>query len=847
MGVEIAGGSQTEELDGSDLRMTESENQWRSRAKALSARTPSSGDVDLRQSSLDASPQSPSPSSSPQGWQPLDAATAFATAPEIEPIAHPSGDENEPRVGQRARRSVSWIEWAGFVAISGLLIAAWIMHSRHPESTPRGAATEQPPSKRVSSDATSDPEKLSESDAGSTDIQVVDETPAVRARNIAREVLADAGDGSFALEGLPIDPSEKLPPTDQPAAKGAASKRRAVNEKPATMKILDGPTPDPMSIIPIAREANVAEPAKPFRIPLTLPDTKPVFVAFDRIYPLAFQAHQSYLKSKKSDPNSEQSDTLLIECVNLFKQCLSRPKREFTSEQGDQITYTLAGLCFDAGRLYEAGVYALHVTHSADASTPIATAAATLAFASFQEAHLTHYGDPKRAGELRQMEQLCDLITARGMNHPQLDTMRFSTAQLFERDGFHVRAAQNYSKVPETSPLLAKAQLAAGREFWAEAIYREQDGIKKQLNAIIRCAANYLNLSVEQSSASDTMTPTLMAGTLALAEIALLSDAPEKAIELLNGPGGVLRPEKESPKMPDDFVTVAYERLFEAYSQTSDIDGIQSSLDELAKRYGRKGKDRIARLQTKTARDYLDSLAPEIPITSDDVVQVDAVMESVLNPKRKPSLDVLLWAAQAWSDLAGRTEDPSVRTTCASRSNELLLKASNSNALDDAQQMTLRLKRIDLMQASGQTESAISLLSEILRQSPTAVDLQIQAAQLLLDAANASSDDDMYATAISGRPDESIWGWAKLTNTLVRMHFDSEDKSRYFDRVLRSGLRLNECRILQAQATSSNEHRKRLLTDADKHLGQLLTTFAQSSDEWTAKLQSLRARIKNLD
>ena len=83
-------------------------------------------------------------------------------------------------------------------------------------------------------------------------------------------------------------------------------------------------------------------------------------------------------------------------------------------------------------------------------------------------------------------------------------------------------------------------------------------------------------------------------------------------------------------------------------------------------------------------------------------------------------------------------------------------------------------------------------------------------------------------------------------NTLVRMHFDSDDPSRYLDRLLESGYRLDECRFLQAQLTPSSPQRERLVDSAKNHVSQILTTFAQSSEKWTKQFETLQANIIEL-
>ncbi|MCA9139806.1 MAG: hypothetical protein KDB00_23700, partial [Planctomycetales bacterium] len=315
-------------------------------------------------------------------------------------------------------------------------------------------------------------------------------------------------------------------------------------------------------------------------------------------------------------------------------------------------------------------------------------------------------------------------------------------------------------------------------------------------------------------------------------------------IELLEGPKGLLQRAvggpSGSPQVSKDFLTAAYERLFQAYSKVGDLEGIQGTLETLSKRYGKKGKERIAQLQTQVAREFLESLGENRPITADQVGQLESVMKTVLDPNRKPSVDVILWAAESWAKLASRSNQVDVRKRCFDQADRLLEKASEAGELDAQQKMSLQLQRADLATIVGENDHALSLLTEILKQSPSAVDLQIKVAHLLLDQAKASPQRELFETAISGRPDGSIWGWAVLTNNLARMHLDSDDKSRYLDRLLESGYYLNESRILQAEAMPPGDQRDQLLDVARKHIRQLVATFGQSSKQWTEKLQSLQ-------
>lgn len=839
--------------------------------KAASSETPSARPTDqspTKKEPAQGKPKQRTPESAvPEQWQPLDAATAFASAAEPDSsdgqaaqladttqvgTATSDDDQADDTPPRRSRKRISWIELLGGTLVLGLLVAAFVLSKRQPKPiASQPTAADKPTAAAESVASSPSGEERAESEA---------ESPAAANRKredaieIANRVMDDAGDGSFALEMAPatIDsdprrnrgPSSSSKPSLPPEEPAAATSNSAT----PSARIKDPPTfppaPNPNSIVPVPREWIERAPSRAPRKELNLPQRTPAFVSFSRLYRDAFEIHQAYLQQKKSAPESEDTHTMLQECVKQFQQCLGRPVTELTAEQRFQITFTLASLYYDAGRLYEAAAYAWYVTRHAAEDSPLTTAAATLLFATLQEAHQTQYGDATRTGELLQMEKLCDLFGDRGIKLPQIDTMRFSLAQLYQQDGYPLHAAKQFLKVRQSSPLFQKARLAAGRAFWAEAAFRKEQKIDRQQEAIVSSAAKYLRQAIEGTDDPNDVTQSLLAGKYELAQIASLRQDPQQVSDLLDGSSGVLKQVNSGTKMPADFITAVHELLFQAYSQMGDLDAMQSELDQLAKRYGRSGKEKILRLRTKLANDFIQEFSPNQPVDAELVRQFEAVMQAVIAPKRKPTSDLLLWAAQSWSELATRAEDKSVAERCSQFADDLIVKASNQPGIDSKTRMTLRIKRIELAEQQGATDFALQQLAGILKQTPTAIELQLRAARLLSTRAKEIGDRKSLEQAIGGRPEDSIWGWAKLTTTLARLHLDSEDKARSLERLLESGYGLNEIRLLQARSTDTESERSRLLAQADKNLGQLLTTYATTPSDWTKKLRSLQSETQ---
>lgn len=817
---------------------------WRSRAKSLNAGNAEAPEQPSKDAALtgptSSQPAAPTSAKSsddsavPNAWQPLDPAAAFESAAKKQ-------DEREQLKRRNTRKRIAWFEWLAIASVvAGLLGFATLRWIGKPLPDEAGVVAEDTPASRPMAEVASD---VPESHSVPADSESFEK----RKQNAIADVLEDAGDGSFALGGTGSsdEPTPLADPSPvEPMSPAATSSETAATPrtKAKTKRKFASPL-KPGEILMIARDLSGPEPQTPPRRELALPMRTPSSYLFKRLYKDAFDQHQSYLAAKKS--NAGDLIDQLLESIQLFEQCLARPSAEVSAQQRLQIMTTLAGLHRSAGRLYDASVYATHVIRVASPDSPLAVPAATVGFAVLQEAVQANYSDLRTVSSLDLLTRLCDLVESRGIEHPQLDTMRYATAQLIEQQGLHDRAAVNYLRVNPSSELFGKAMLAAGRQLWKEAKWREANDHSKQIEAIVSTAARSLDQSINAFAEQDLVTPPLLAGRVARAQIALRRDDTELALAQLDDESGVLAQIENGISMPSDFVTLVYELHFEAYSRSGDYAALRSTLDRLAERYGEEGSDRITALYKSLTRDFLRSLEDKSTITSNDVDELSELLAAAVSDDATPALEVILWASETWAGLIGKGEGASVRESCLQKADQLLRSAIGRDGLSDSQRLTLELRRVDLMEQNDELQRAYELSSEILQRTPAILDLQIRATDLLFRMAAESRDPKRYSEIIEGREGDAVWGWLKLTNTLVKLHYESDDKTLYLDRLLRCGYEVNRNRLRQAAVTDSLFEKTQLRKAAEKHINQLLVTFARSSDEWTSKLGQLRRSISD--
>ena len=157
----------------------------------------------------------------------------------------------------------------------------------------------------------------------------------------------------------------------------------------------------------------------------------------------------------------------------------------------------------------------------------------------------------------------------------------------------------------------------------------------------------------------------------------------------------------------------------------------------------------------------------------------------------------------------------------------------------------LQISLIDAYRSAREYERALETVSLILRNKPNVIDLQLSAAKILRDQAAESPIASTYDRAISGDEGESIWGWQKLTNTLISIQVSDDDTaSTSTDRTLESIYILNKLRLAQAALTEGQQDREKMLGQVERQLNQVLSTIAHKDGPWREKLLELSDQLK---
>lgn len=801
-------GSTLVSLSSFKLRMTSPPNvnpndpssNWKQRAKPVDARPAANASIPEHWESVDIKDQAQSEAKSSGGFK-------------------------------RLLSKISWVEWSALIVILAVIIAALTsktLFQRKIQEIADAAAKAQ-----------ADQPEIVEQQFGegtfaelgtATNPSIARSEPALPSgKQVLNNVVSGTGGESFALgESGSVDfAANSLP---KPGSTG-----QAMNEVV--------PAPPLGQIRSLKRPATAPAKQPTPREALEIPTPGNAPFQFSRIYETAYDTMQKYNAAKKNP--TPESDELLLTAITQFRQCLMRPADEIPDNYRGQILFTLASLLNDAGHPYEAMVYVQAILRLKEADTKTKQAAGSLGFGVMQNAHNRHFGKPERGGELKRMMEHCDLIAQQTKGHPQLNTMRYATAQRLDQATWHIRAAKVYSRIPKTALLYAQAQLAAGRAFWSEAALRESANNTTQVPEIISCAERALRTAVTAYREKSETSETLLAGKMTLAQIYLRRNQADKAIELLDTKTGLLKDIADGTEMPEAFATAVQEMLLSAYHSNGQLDEVQATLAELEKQYGPEAAKKLASRYKNLANNLTTSLQSAPVITLTDAKNLDRILqESLQSSGDGPSVQALLRAADAWLPLLPKAEDEACRKFMFGKADQALTQALQDSSLSEGEQLSLQLKRIDLAINTGNTNAALNSIGELLQDNPNIIQLQLVAADVLTDTARKNQAFSDWSRAIEGIPEKSIWGWGRLNQSLTRLHLNSDDPDRYFERMMQSAVSLNECRLVAAGKADDAETKQKLVNDARKHVKQLTSTLSREDNPFAAELKLLQERLQ---
>lgn len=743
--------------------------------------------------------------------------------------AEDNRDEEEEKVTARRKRPVSWVSIIGIAAVGLLLLVSIIMFVTRDNKKQVAAKSDQQETVSVKNPSSQTPTA----------------TPAAPASNGAR---ASSGAAPLAIDSF-REPT--MSPTMTPSAR-TASPRPIPNPDQGAQTTDIGNNRDSMLAPPPEKPLPKTKPPRPI-IPVIPAGEQGL--TLERAYSEAFQAYESTSRMKKDAAESGEPDAYhrqLGRTIGLLQQTLQLATRQ-GSEKVNELRYLLTYLYFTAGRLSEASVMGEAVARWGDPEQPATLEAAMIALAATQEANETGWGNPSDVGELDHMQAIASIITQRWPDNPQLDLIWMNLAQRYDAYGKYLQAGNAYAQVADSSKRFGEAQLAGGSALWAH--YRKQasagaDGASPEQQELLARAQDMLAGGVKSISAdADKPTTTIMAAKLSLARMAFVSgDLADAESWLVDPPLPVVDsvvaadPGEQQIKVSEGFMRSAFQTLFAVRSGRRDAAGAKQALEMMAAKLG--GQADVTKLFLGVAKDYIDQLTQSPRITRDQFSTLSELIEPLKEDGSLTAANVL-WLGESWSKLAERAGSPQLGKQCYEKAAAAYTLAMTRSDFPAASRQSATIRRAELLRSAGNLSEVVPLLESLLKETPNAFAIQIEAAETLEQIAIDSAQPLQLRAAIDGPSNDQgsspIWGWSKLVATLHSAGGDDDEKLR--DRLLKCQYHLAHCQWLMSKETSEAAEREALVSACRRSLSRLVATTSPEREPWYSRLQELQKQV----
>ena len=202
----------------------------------------------------------------------------------------------------------------------------------------------------------------------------------------------------------------------------------------------------------------------------------------------------------------------------------------------------------------------------------------------------------------------------------------------------------------------------------------------------------------------------------------------------------------------------------------------------------------------------------------------------------------ILWLGEAWSRLSGRAANDELARQCNEKAAAAYELAMSRPDFPKASRQAGLVRRSQLLRAAGQLDAAVVSLGDVLKQTPNAIELQIEAAASIQQSALDSHQPLSLTNAIKGPKDSPIWGWEKLVTTIYAASGDDEEKNA--QRLSQCQYQLAFCKWQIAKATSDTGQRAARMSEATKLVSRLEATMKRDSQPWYDKFTALAKEVK---
>tara|TARA_R110002049_G_scaffold72490_7_gene187465 strand:+ start:1600 stop:4347 length:2748 start_codon:yes stop_codon:yes gene_type:complete len=744
----------------------------------------------------------------------------------------PRDDETERRSASERpaslrKKSRSWVEIFGALAVFGFLIASVIVFALRDR-------------------ATTEPESVATQGAASSTSDDSSETYSVDA---LKEAITMAGFNRESFQESTLLRLSEPASTSNRAAASAGSSRSSGNDQSEPSEKLRLP---PLAQRPLPQPNKTRERIEP--VPASSQG-----LTFEKAYENAFAAYRETtdLKTKfGTSPNPNQSAQLrerIGVTLGLLQSAHDLGMRRGDHDKVNELRYFLTWMYYHAGCLPESAVVGGAVARWGGKDHPATKEAAMVALAATQEASATQWALPDRVGELDHMQAIIDVVQKRWPGHPQLETMRMNLATSYDAFSQYDAAVSNYKRIGKDSPHYEAAQLAAGNALWTQfrRTFAGDEELAPRAKTLLRSAREYLAVAVKPMQA-DAKTPSLelIQTKLTLARIDTLLGSLTQASNWLSGKPFPLtesvalsKPTRRQVAVPASVIRGIFDLQFAVRSQLDDATGAKASLQQLSKILGQKSGEEVGDKMFGVAIEFINESTANGKIDPQAVKTLDELLAPLQGKQSTLTAENRLWIGESWSQFADRAVSPALARDCFEKAAASFAAAMQSPGFDNKSRTAAQIRQTQFLRKAGRLSDALDVIEQMLQLTPNVFSLQMEAAMTIERIALDDADPEGLLHAVQGPPDSAVWGWNKLVTALHSMRFSSKGTEEHAKQLLQAQEHLVRCRWLLCQATIDPVEQSKSKASVAKILNRLMQTTSPQQQPEFGRLKQLNALL----
>lgn len=581
---------------------------------------------------------------------------------------------------------------------------------------------------------------------------------------------------------------------------------------------------------------------------------------------------------KQIDEAQETLKTARDDARRYFELALKFADQETPLDDLNVVRYFLCYLYYVDQDFYDAAVMGEFLCRRYPESSG-ARQSAKIAMASFLKLYADNQG-PDKSFEVEQTMGIAEYIAATWPSEPEAVDALNTLIPFAIQKGDLLVALEHLQKIPESSPKRGESELKTGQALWSAylrgsselreaadadpARQQELETLKQQAQQTLADGIRRMQGRVQQGEAIDAV---LATAVLSLAQIYVDTEQADKAVALLEGePIQLLElvDENHPATRKEGLAQETYKTALRAYiaslaaspENTELIGKARGVMDSLKKLVGTTpdGQRRLVAIYISLAHDLkkqidlVDSAAGKKTLSEGFA----AFLEQVGGDSDE--LNVLNWVAETFSGMGEAFEtgpNPSLADArayygkAADTYARILEEGGKRDGwLDPKMKMQVQMRHAMTLRQMGQFNAAMDIFEAMLKEKPTMLDVQVEAALTYQQWAEAPEKEELYRRAIQGGREDAksgkptVMGWNRLSRLVYQYpkFRDTYHEARY---------NMALCNYSYALRLKSSDDKKKYLgyaKDGIEYIQKLHPDMGGA--EWYAKYDALLRRVQ---